>query len=463
MIQPPRTVLVVDDDIAVTTSLELLLKQAGYQVRSVAGPDAALARIEESPPDLVLQDMNFSRSTEGEEGLALLERIKTVQPNLPVILITAWGSVPLAVRGIKAGASDFVTKPWSHEQILHSVRTTIGLADARRSPLNANPPPRSELDSRFSFQDIIGEDPALVRVLDLVGRVAATDAPVLITGESGTGKELVAEAIWRNSGRVDEPFVKVNLGGIPTTLFESEMFGHVRGAFTDARSNRVGRFEAADGGTLFLDEIGDLEAPSQVKLLRVLQDRTFERVGSSNSQTVDVRIISATNRDLPTLIEAGDFREDLLYRLNLIAIQLPSLRERPSDIPLLSRHFLAQLAQRYNRPVPHLTDEAIDWLRSRPWPGNVRQLRQTIERTLLLAKGDKLDRRELTLADEMQPVERSKTRMPRPGSMTLEEMEREMIRQTLDRYEGNVSQAADALGLSRGALYRRLEKYGLLP
>ena len=460
---PARKVLVVDDDVAVTTSLELLLKQAGYKVLTASHPEQALQAIEEDLPDLVLQDMNFSRNTTGEEGVTLLKQLKARHPHLPVILITAWGSVPLAVRGIKAGASDFVTKPWSHEQILQSVKTALGIADVRNKSEGREVPGRAELDAEFRFEALIGEDPAFLRVLDMVGRIAATDAPVLITGESGTGKEMVADAIWRNSERQAGPFVKVNLGGIPATLFESEMFGHVKGAFTDARSNRIGRFEAADGGTIFLDEIGDVEASSQVKLLRVLQDRTFEKVGSSSSKTVDLRVISATNRDLPTLIESGEFREDLLYRLNLIAIHLPPLRERKGDIVLLARHFLHILAQRYNRNEPMLTREAVTWLSARPWPGNIRQLKQTLERTILLAKSDALGVDELALAADMQPVEKMRTELPSPGSMTLDEMEREMIRRTLEQYEGNITHVAEALGLSRGALYRRLEKHGLLP
>ncbi|HEX9187638.1 MAG TPA: sigma-54 dependent transcriptional regulator, partial [Vicinamibacteria bacterium] len=308
-------ILVVDDDASVTASLGLLLRQAGYAVRTAAGPAEALAVAE--APSLVLQDMNFSRHTSGEEGLALLRELKDRWPALPVVLMTAWGSIPLAVEGMKAGAADFVTKPWTNAQLLQSVRTALGLAAARPAAAGAAPS-RDELDTRCDFGELAGEDPRLLAALEVVARIAPTDASVLVTGESGTGKELVAEAIHRNSRRRDGPFVKVNLGGIATSLFESEMFGHVKGAFTDARADRQGRFALAEGGTIFLDEIGEVEPSAQVKLLRVLQDRTYEVLGSSASRTVDVRVVSATNRDLDEMVARGQFREDLLYRLNLI-------------------------------------------------------------------------------------------------------------------------------------------------
>ena len=298
-----------------------------------------------------------------------------------MILITAWGSIGLAVAGMKAGASDFITKPWTNEQLLHSVRSVLGVSAARPSPVRCRRAPTARTSTRATTSArSSAQDPRLLRILEIVGRVAPTDASVLVTGESGTGKELIAEAIHRNSRRQRGPFVKVNLGGISSTLFESEMFGHVKGAFTDARSDRKGRFEMAHGGTIFLDEIGDLDLASQVKLLRVLQDRTFEVLGSSLRRTVDVRVVAATNRNLAEKVERGEFREDLLYRINLIAVHLPPLRERRDDIPVLAARFLQTVGEVYRREGLAMSAAAVRWLQGLPWPGNVRQLRQWIER-----------------------------------------------------------------------------------
>ena len=312
-----------------------------------------------------------------------------------MILITAWGSIALAVEGMKAGASDFVTKPWTNQQMLQTVQTALGLvSSARRRPTSVRST-RDELDARYDFGDLVGRDPRMLRILQLVGRVAPTDASVLITGESGTGKELVAEAIHRNSRRAGKPFVKVNLGGVPATLFESEMFGHVRGAFTDARADRKGRFEVAHGGTIFLDEIGDLDPPSQVKMLRVLQDRTFEVLGSSQRREVDVRVVSATNRPLADMVARGEFREDLLYRINLMAIHLPPLRERPDDIPMLASRFLQTAGAGLSARAADARAAPQRWLKAQPWPGNVRQLRQWVERAVLVSTSDRLEHRGL--------------------------------------------------------------------
>jgi len=454
-------ILVVDDDPGVAASLALLLKQNGYATQLAAGPEEALAALAEQDFVLVLQDMNFSRRTTGEEGLELLQRIKGLKPHLPVVLITAWGSVELAVKGVKAGAADFITKPWTHEQILHAVRNALGLAEIRRQDSASPPPTRAELDAHHDFAGFVGEDPQVLRVLEVISRVAHTDAPVLVTGESGTGKELVAEALWRNSARADGPFVKVNLGGIPTSLFESEMFGHVKGAFTDAKQDRQGRFEAADRGTLFLDEVGDLDPSCQVKLLRVLQDRTFERVGSSDSRAVDVRVVSATNHDLEALINAGRFREDLLYRLNLIAVRLPPLRERRGDVPLLASHFLHIVGSSYGRESLMIRDDANDWLTAQVWPGNVRQLRHLVERTVLLTPRDALVADDFALAASSSERERAAAE-PAHAS-TLDEMERQMIMRAIEQHGGNLTRVAEVLGLSRGALYRRLTKHGITP
>ncbi|MBU1638658.1 sigma-54 dependent transcriptional regulator [bacterium] len=462
-------ILIVDDDEAVASSLALLFRQSGHSAHIEADPEAALRTIAETGKDpvdtfdLVFQDMNFSRKTTGEEGLSLLSEIKDRYPSLPVVLITAWGSIELAVKGMKAGAADFLTKPWTHERVLHAMNTTLGIARVLTTPTGSKTLTRDKLDAQYDFNGLIGKDAAFLSVLDVVGRVSRTEAPILITGESGTGKELIAEAIWRNSERKSGPLVKVNLGGIPGTLFESEMFGHVRGAFTDAKKDRAGRFESAASGTIFLDEIGDLELSSQVKLLRVLQDRTFEKVGSSVTQTANVRVISATNRGLPDLIEEGGFREDLFYRLNLISVHLPPLRERGDDIQLLARHFLEKLAKRYNRHAAHFDSSVPSWLSMQSWPGNVRQLRQVVERAVLLAHGEQLGIGDLQQAMDMQPAEKKRSFDPPVGEMTLDQLEKEMISAALARYSGHITKTAAALGISRAALYRKLEKHGMTP
>jgi two-component system, NtrC family, response regulator len=453
-----EAILLIDDDPAIALSLALLLKQAGYRTVSAAGPREAFELLGKGGIRLVLSDMNFSRATTGDEGLELLATIRARWPSVPVILMTAWGSIALAVRGVRAGAVDFITKPWTHQQVLGAVRTTLELSHSAASSSDA-PPSRVELAARFDVADLVGTDPRFLKVLDVAGRVARTDAAVLITGESGTGKELVAEAIHRASPRRDGPFVKVNLGGISSQLFESEMFGHVRGAFTDARQDRKGRFEMADGGSIFLDEIGDLDVASQVKLLRVLQDRTYETLGSSLTRTVNVRVVSATNKNLADAVDRGAFREDLLYRLNLIALHLPPLRERAGDIALLARRFLDELGRLYQRELT-ATDDAFDWLAAQPWPGNVRQLRHLIERTVLVSGKQRLDADAFRLVAAMEPDGR---RDPAAalGHLTLDEMEKAMIENSLKLHGGNVSRVAEALGLSRAALYRRFEKYGI--
>ena len=453
-------VLIVDDDPSVTTSLALLLKQAGYRSQSASTPAQALERLAGGTFHLVIQDMNFSRKTTGEEGMDLLKRIKAVRPQLPVVLLTAWGSIQLAVEGMRAGASDFVTKPWTNQQILQSVQTVVGLA-AASSKQKDRLPTREELDALYDFGEIKGRDARILRVLDVIGRVSTTDASVLITGDSGTGKELIAAAIHRNSRRRNAPFVKVNLGGISASLFESEMFGHVRGAFTDAKQDRKGRFELANGGTIFLDEIGDLDASSQVKLLRVLQDRTYEVLGSSVTRTVDVRVIAATNRNVTEMVEQGGFREDLLYRLNLIAVHLPALRERSSDIPLLARQFAENIASVYRMQAIEITDGALNWMRTLAWPGNIRQLKHLIERAILVSGKLVLDTDDFRLPLEMEAGDKGRDALPEVGRMTIDDMEKAMILKTLEHYDGNISRVAEALGLSRPALYRRFEKYGI--
>jgi DNA-binding NtrC family response regulator len=456
-------ILIIDDDPSVIASLGLLLKRHGYATQAALSQESALASLRERDFDLVLQDMNFSRATSGEEGLALLTEIRRLRPRLPVILVTAWGSIALAVEGIKAGAVDFITKPWSNAQLLQSVETALSLAATKLAPDPKETASREDLDRRLDLRGLIGTDPKFLKLLELIGRVAPTDASVLITGESGTGKELVAEAIHRNSRRREKPFVKVNLGGISSTLFESEMFGHVRGAFTDAKVDRKGRFETAHGGTIFLDEIGEMDLNAQVKLLRVLQDRSYEVLGSSVTRTVDVRVVSATNRDLAEQVGKGLFREDLLYRLNLIAIRLPALRERRGDVPALARHFLEAGSRAYRRENLGITDRALEWLQAQSWPGNIRQLKQTLERAMLVVDGDRLEVTDLRALSDLESRDVRGTELPSPGSMTLDEMEKAMIVKCMRHYEGNITRVAEALGLSRAALYRRFEKYELDP
>ncbi|RYF96261.1 MAG: sigma-54-dependent Fis family transcriptional regulator, partial [Chitinophagaceae bacterium] len=374
-------ILIVDDDIAVRTSLELLLSGAGNSVLTADNPTDALSIINQRVPQLILLDLNFSIDTSGNEGMQLLKDIRAIDFKVPVILITGWASIELAVKGMKLGANDFINKPWNNEHVLQSVSTLLDLQTHKLKHAS-----RSQLDADFSFHHIIGEDPEMLRILETIAQVASTDASVLILGESGTGKELIAEAIHENSLRRNKPFVKVNLGGVSSSLFESEMFGHVRGAFTDARFDRTGRFEMADKGTIFLDEIGELEGGSQVKLLRVLQDRTYEVLGSSKSKKVDIRVVCATNKDLFEMVSMDTFREDLLYRINLITIKLPSLRERKEDIPLLVAFFIANLKEIYNRPSLSVSAEAMKWLQQLELPGNIRQLKNLVERSILVSR-----------------------------------------------------------------------------
>jgi two-component system NtrC family response regulator len=449
-------ILIIDDDIAVRTSLLLLLRNEGFEAKAADGEEEALQFISRNTVSLVILDLNFSIATSGDEGMKLLVQIKKQQAAVPVILITGWATIELAVKGMKLGANDFINKPWSNDHLLQSVRTLLDLQEKKPGHLS-----RKKLDSLYNFQHIIGEDPKMLDILETVGRVAGTEASVLINGESGTGKELIAEAIHQNSTRANKPFVKVNLGGISTSLFESEMFGHVRGAFTDARHDRVGRFETANKGTIFLDEIGDLDAGSQVKLLRVLQDRTYEVLGSSRTKNVDLRVICATNRDLDAMVAQGTFREDLLYRINLITIRLPSLRERPGDIPLLARFFVNNLKDIYNRPELTITKEALKWLQQLSLPGNIRQLKNLVERTVLVTKKDYLDTNDFISQAEMAVPKKPVSRLPEVGSMTLEEMEIQMIRKAMEFHKSRITRVAKALGITRSALYRRLEKYNI--
>lgn len=448
-----KTILICDDDPTVRSSLSLVLKRAGYGIATAETPEQAVAQIRTTIPGLILMDMNYTRSTTGEEGLELLAKVKVLAPEVPVILITAWGSIHLAVQGIRAGAFDFITKPWNNLALLESIRTAI---QVQESSTAADAAPKSP----FRRDKIIGKSPLLKRVLQTVSRIASTHAPVLITGESGTGKELIAEAIHENSERKDRPFIKVNLGGISLSLFESEMFGHKKGAFTDAHYDRKGRFELADGGSIFLDEIGDLDMVSQVKLLRVLQDHTFESLGDSRPKQVDTRIICATNRNLPQMVQQGEFREDLFYRINLITVQMPALRERREDIPLLVEYFARQQARQNGLEPVEISAEAMEYLSRLPYPGNVRELKNFVERTILVSQQPHLT--EVDFKNQYVEIA-AKTGVHDTSVHSLEEIEKQMILRALELYGGNLSKVATALGLSRQAVYRRLEKYAIRP
>lgn len=448
-----KTILICDDDPTVRSSLSLVLKRAGYGIATAETPEQAVAQIRTTIPGLILMDMNYTRSTTGEEGLELLAKVKVLAPEVPVILITAWGSIHLAVQGIRAGAFDFITKPWNNLALLESIRTAI---QVQESSTAADAAPKSP----FRRDKIIGKSPLLERVLQTVSRIASTHAPVLITGESGTGKELIAEAIHENSERKGRPFIKVNLGGISLSLFESEMFGHKKGAFTDAHYDRKGRFELADGGSIFLDEIGDLDMVSQVKLLRVLQDHTFESLGDSRPKQVDTRIICATNRNLPQMVQQGEFREDLFYRINLITVQMPALRERREDIPLLVEYFARQQARQNGLEPVEISAEAMEYLSRLPYPGNVRELKNFVERTILVSQQPHLT--EVDFKNQYVEIA-AKTGVHDTSVHSLEEIEKQMILRALELYGGNLSKVATALGLSRQAVYRRLEKYAIRP
>ena len=449
-------ILIIDDDMAVRTSLLLLFENEGYNATAAASQEEALGIIADYDISLILLDLNFSIETSGEEGMLLLQAIKRVNADIPVILITGWATIQLAVQGMKLGANDFINKPWNNEYLLQSVKTALQLNEKK-----AVSHTRKQLDSLYNFRHIIGEDGRMMELLETVGRIAPTDAAVLITGESGTGKELIAEAIHHNSLRSNKAFIKVNLGGISASLFESEMFGHVRGAFTDARADRVGRFEMANKGTIFLDEIGDLDAGSQVKLLRVLQDRTYEVLGSSRTKMVDIRVVCATNKELDGMVAKGTFREDLLYRINLITVHLPALRERPKDIPLLVNFFVGNLKEIYNRPSLSVTRDAMKWLQQLPLPGNIRQLKNLVERTVLVSRKDNLDIEDLRAQLELSPGRKGHIQLPDVGLLTLEETEVLMIKKALEFHQNKVTKAAAALGITRSSLYRRLDKYNI--
>lgn len=429
-----------------------MLRRAKYEVEVASSPAEAIQVVRAREPHLILMDMNYSLSTDGEEGIMLLRQVKVFCPQVPVILMTAWGSIDLAVKGMQAGAFDFVTKPWNNMALMQRIETALELT--RKAPAVSE----EKEDTAFDACGIVGRSKALKDILATVERVAKTNASVLITGESGTGKELIAEALHRNSRRNGKPFVKVNLGGISQSLFESEMFGHKRGAFTDASADRVGRFAMADGGTIFLDEIGELDLACQVKLLRVLQDRTFEVLGDSKPRNVDVRVVCATNRNLQQMVREGTFREDLFYRINLIPLHLPPLRERREDIPLLVRHFAASYTSLNSLQPVEFAPDTLSYLASLPFMGNVRELKNLVERTILINGNSRLSPADFEAQYNGDTVCEDEASTQ---GLTLDEVEKLSIKAAINKYGGNLTQVALALGISRQSLYRRMEKYGL--
>ena len=445
-------ILIVDDDKAIRQSLALVLKRKGYETALAGNPDEALGMLRKHKFRLVIMDMNYSLSTTGEEGIHLLRQTKIFQPDTPVILITAWGSIELAVEGMRFGAFDFITKPWNNHLLLQRIETALSLSspatDSDRNPAD------------FDRCGFIGENPRVKELLKTVERIAPTDAPVLVLGENGTGKELIANAIHKNSRRKNAPFVMVNLGGISTSLFESEMFGHSKGAYTGAVSERKGRFELADKGTIFLDEIGDLTQDCQVKLLRVLQQHTFERLGESRTRKTDIRAICATNADLPAMVREHTFREDLFYRINLITLRIPPLRERRDDIPLLTRSFMESASRSHGIRCPEISHEALGYLSRLPYPGNVRQLRNMVERAVLMCAAGILEKCDFEADGNIQDVSATDLKGSLEGA-TLEDLEAAAIAEAVRKYDGNLSRVAAALGITRQSLYRKIEKHGI--
>ena len=445
----PTNILIIDDDADVLHSAQLLLRQHYARVDVEQDPTVINQVVSQQPYEVVLLDMNFRRGEhDGREGLYWLERILTINPRILVILITAYGDVELAVEAMRQGAAHFLLKPWKNQQLLEVIDTAL----ARRPQPTASPPRTTEAPSAHP---VIGESSSMRSVYDLIDKVAPTEANVLILGENGTGKELVAQALHRQSARRTGPFVRVDLGAVAPSLLESELFGHVRGAFTDAHHDRSGPFEQARGGTLLLDEIGNLPLAQQAKLLTVLQSRTVRRVGGNQDIPLDVRLLCATNRSLYDKDGSEGFREDLLYRINTVEVRLPPLRERVGDIPRLADHFLQHYAQKYRKPIPALSPEAQQQLGRHPWPGNVRELQHAIERAVILNEAT-------TLSADAFALDASSSAAPAAHpAQTLDENERNFIRRALQQHQGNITQTAQALGITRTALYRRLDKYGL--
>lgn len=461
MTEPKRgKILIVDDNEDLLKAAKMYLKRHFAQVDIEKNPEALPNLLGNEDYDVILLDMNFTKDvSSGSEGYYWLEKILEIDPSAVVVLITAYGDVQMAVKAIKAGATDFVLKPWENEKLLATLYSSMRLRETR-DEVETLKIKNQEINLAINnkFADIIGQSPAMQRIYQTIDRVAHTDANVLILGENGTGKELVARAIHRHSRRGNESFVSVDLGSITETLFESELFGHKRGSFTDAKEDRPGRFELANRGTLFLDEIGNLSMPLQAKLLTVLQNRKVSRVGSNKDTPIDIRLICATNMPLYDMVKENRFRQDLLYRINTIEIEIPSLRERMEDIPMLSAHFLKHYADKYGKSVSKISEAAMTRMNKHPWPGNIRELQHSIERAVILSNSSVLQPEDFTFntnmgKDNEQPINLDQ--------FNLDEVEKLLIRKVLKKYNGNITQAAAELGLTRSSLYRRLEKHGL--
>jgi DNA-binding NtrC family response regulator len=456
MTERKKRVLIADDQGDVLEALRLLLKGEGFEIETAASPAGVLQAVEESDFDAVLMDLNYTRdTTSGKEGFELLTRLQELDSTLPLIVMTAWGSIPGAVEAVRRGARDYIEKPWDNQRLISVLRTHVELGRALRE--SARLESENQLLRKRGVPELIAESRAMQPVLTLLERIGPSEANVLVTGEHGTGKEIVARWLHAASPRADKPLIIVNAGGLSEGVFESELFGHVKGAFTDAKTDRVGYFELADGGTLFLDEIGNMPPKQQSKLLRVLQTGEFQRVGSSKTKRVDVRVVSATNVDIRQEVAEGRFREDLLYRLNTVEIHLPPLRDRPEDIAALAMHFMKRQVGKYGaKKLTGIDREALQAMMEHSWPGNIRELEHTMERAVLMSLGPQIRADDLGLRSRGDGAARLE-------EMTLEEAEKYLIQKALGRYQGNVSRAADALGLSRSALYRRLQYYDLSP
>jgi DNA-binding NtrC family response regulator len=452
---PAPRVLIADDQPEILKALSFICSAEGYQTVTVNSPAAVLAKLGKEDFDVVLIDLNYRQDiATGKEGLDLLKQISAIDPSIPVVVMTAYATIQLAVEAVRLGAKDFLQKPWENERLLSILRTQIALRDAIRGKERLEAENSALRSAQVPAAGFVANSPPMRQVREMVEQVGPSDANVMITGENGTGKGVVARMLHQSSLRSAQPLITVNMGGLPEGVFESEMFGHVKGAFTDARADRAGRFELADNGTLFLDEIANLTASQQAKLLRVLETGEFERVGSSKTRRADVRILTATNADLQKEIEAGKFREDLFFRLNTIQIHLPALRDRIEDIPFLAGEFLTELAQRYRKQIQGFHPDAITALKAYAWPGNVRELRHVMERAVLLTRSEMIQTADLGIRG-------APSKAPLLEEMNLDAAELFLINRALARHNGNALLAAKDLGLSRSAFYRRLQKFGI--